>query len=490
MHPPRPATPTRVQPRSPQPPCPVSRATKRPVATALLALLVMALAFAPERTARAADPPAAQERVLENGLKVIVREDRRAPVVASMVWYRAGSIDEVNGLTGLAHVTEHMMFRGSRRLADGEFSRRIAQLGGRDNAFTGRDYTAYHQQVVAKELSAVFELEADRMAGITVSPELFTREMQVVMEERRWRTDDRPRAALAEQLYASAFSIHPYRAPVIGWMTDLENLTPDDVRDFHRRWYAPNNAVLVVVGDVEAAEVFRLAQRHFGALPRRALPRRNPQVEPEQRGARRVVLQAPAQSPFLMLGFHVPVLRDPERDWEPYALEVLEWLLDAGEAARLPRALVRESRVAASVDASYEKMMRGPGLFVLAAAPGEGRSVSDLEVALRAELARIAREGVGADEVARAQTQVIASHLFQQDAMLAQATQIGMAEMAGPGVRAVERLVTRIRAVTPEQVREVTRRYLVEERMTVAVLDPVAPAKRPVAPSRDLRHAD
>jgi len=433
---------------------------------------------------------AVHEYRLDNGLRVLVKEDHRAPVVVSMVWYVAGSMDEFNGTTGVAHVLEHMMFQGTPNVPPGEFSRRIARAGGRDNAFTSRDYTAYFQTLHRDRLALALELEADRMQALTLGKEEFEREMQVVMEERRWRTDDRPRAALAEQLYASAFSIHPYRAPVIGWMTDLENLTPDDVRDFHRRWYAPNNAVLVVVGDVEAAEVFRLAQRHFGALPRRALPRRKPQVEPEQRGARRVVLQAPAQSPFLMLGFHVPVLRDPERDWEPYALEVLEWLLDAGEAARLPRALVRESRVAASVDASYEKMMRGPGLFVLAAAPGEGRSVSDLEVALRAELARIAREGVGADEVARAQTQVIASHLFQQDAMLAQATQIGMAEMAGPGVRAVERLVTRIRAVTAEQVREVTRRYLVEERMTVAVLDPVAPAKRPVAPSRDLRHAD
>ena len=487
MLPLRAGAPTRVHPDLSLPAILAPRPSVCRLRVALAGLLVLLTGAS---AAFAADAPVIQERVLENGLKVIVREDRRAPVVASMVWYRAGSIDEANGLTGLAHVTEHMMFRGSRRLADGEFSRRIAQLGGRDNAFTGRDYTAYHQQLVARELATALDLEADRMAGISVSPELFAREMQVVMEERRWRTDDRPRAALAEQLYASAFTIHPYRTPVIGWMTDLENLTPDDVRDFHRRWYAPNNAVLVVVGDVDAAEVFRLAQRSFGGLARRALPRRNPQAEPEQRGARRVVLQAPAQSPFLMLGFQVPALRDAERDWEPYALEVLEWLLDSGDAARLPRTLVRESRVAASVDAGYEKYMRGPGLFVLTAAPAEGRTVGELEAALRAEIARIAREGVGADELARAQTQVIANHLFQQDSMLAQATQIGMAEMAGPGVRAIERFVPRIRAVSVEQIREVVRRYLAEDRMTVAVLDPVAPPRRPAGPARDLRHAD
>ncbi|MBC7781754.1 MAG: insulinase family protein [Proteobacteria bacterium] len=432
-----------------------------------------------------------QERTLENGMKIVVREDRRAPVVASMIWYRVGSVDEVNGLTGLAHVTEHMMFRGTRRLPDGEFSRRVAQLGGRDNAFTGRDYTAYHQQLSAKDLAAVIELEAERMAGLVIAPDTFAKEMQVVMEERRWRTDDRPRAALFEQLYATAFTAHPYRTPVIGWMNDLENLTADDARDFYRRWYAPNNAVLVVVGDVDAEQVFRLAQRHFGRLPARAMPRRSPQSEPEQKGIRRVTLQAPAQTPFLMLGFHVPALRDGERDWEPYALEVLESILDASEAARLPRALLRESRIAGSVDASYDKMQRGPALFVITAAPSEGRGVGELESAIRAELARVTREGVSAEELVRAQTQLVAQHMFQRDSMFTQATQIGVAEMVGHSARVVDRFVPRIRAITAEQVRDVARRFLVEERMTVAVLEPLnVPTRRPSLPPKELRHVD
>ena len=431
------------------------------------------------------------ERVLDNGLKVVVREDRRAPVVVSMVWYRVGSIDEVNGLTGLAHVTEHMMFRGTRRLPDGEFSRRVAQIGGRDNAFTGRDYTAYHQQLSAKDLGTVLELEAERMANLVMQPEVFAREMQVVMEERRWRTDDRPRAALFEQLYATAFTAHPYRTPVIGWMNDLENLTIDDAREFYRRWYAPNNAVLVVVGDVDPEQVFRLANRHFGRIVARALPRRSPQVEPEQRGTRRVTFQGAAQSPFLMLGFHVPVLRDAERDWEPYALEVLETLLDASEVARLPRALVRDSRVAGSVDASYEKFQRGPGLFVVSAAPSEGRSVAELEAAIRGEIARLVREGIAAEELARAQTQLIAQHLFQQDSMFTQASRIGQAEMVGHSARVFDRFVSRTRAVTAEQVREVARRYLIDDRMTVAVLEPLGVAQRkPSLPPKDARHVD
>jgi zinc protease len=458
-----------------------------PVSTAGVLLLLLGTTM----LAAGSSARGTAERVLDNGMKIVVREDRRAPVVTSMLWYRVGSIDEGKGLTGLSHVIEHMMFRGTRRLSDGEFSRRIAQLGGRDNAFTGRDYTAYHQQLAANQLHAAIELEAERMANLVMQPELFAREMQVVMEERRWRTDDRPRAALAEQLYATAFTVHPYRAPVIGWMSDLESLTIEDAREFHRRWYGPNNAVLVVVGDVDAEQVFRMANRHFGRIPARPLPRRALPAEPEQRAMRRVVLQGAAQSPFLMLGFHVPVLRDADRDWEPYALEVLESVLDASEVARLPRALVREARVAGSATATYEKFQRGPGLFVISAAPGEGRSVAELEAALRAELARLAREGISADELARARNQLVSHHLFQQDSLFTQASRIGVAEMAGHSARVFDRFAERIRAVTAEQVREVARRYLVDERMTVAVLEPLAPGQRkPSLPPRDARHVD
>jgi len=457
------------------------------MSTAVLVLLLLGTAM----LAAGSSPLSTTERVLENGMKIVVREDRRAPVVTSMLWYRVGSIDETKGQTGLSHVIEHMMFRGTRRLADGEFSRRVAQLGGRDNAFTGRDYTAYHQQLAANQLGAVIELEAERMANLVMQPEVFAREMQVVMEERRWRTDDRPRAALAEQLYATAFTVHPYRAPVIGWMSDLERLTIEDAREFHRRWYAPNNAVLVVVGDVDAERVFRMANRHFGRIAARPLPRRSPPAEPEQRGMRRVVFQGAALSPFLMLGFHVPVLRDADRDWEPYALEVLESVFDASEVARLPRVLVRESRVAGSVDASYEKYQRGPGLFVVSAAPGEGRSVAELEAALRAEVGRVARDGISAEELARAQNQLVAQHLFQQDSLFTQASRIGHAEMTGHSARVFDRFAARTRAVTAEQVREVARRYLVEDRMTVAVLEPIATGQRkPSLPPRDARHVD
>jgi len=329
------------------------------------------------------------------------------------------------------------------------------------------------------------------MSGLQVVADVFAREMQVVIEERRWRVDDRPRALLSEQLHATAFVLHAHSTPVIGWLSDLENLTADDVREFHRRWYAPNNAVLVVVGDVDAEQVFRLAGRHFGRLPARTLPRRIPEPEPAQNGTRRVVAQGPAQSALLMLGFQVPALRDAARDWEPYALEVLETVLDAGDAARLPRALMRESRLAGSVDASYDKLQRGPALFVISAAAGEGRPVADLEAAIRAEIARLVRDGISADELSRAQTQLVANHMFQQDSMFHQATRIGIAEMSGHPAAVVDRFPARIRAVTAEQVRDVARRYLTEARMTVAVLEPQPHAtRRPSLPPRDARHLD
>lgn len=433
------------------------------------------------------------ERTLDNGMKVIVREDRRAPVVVSMVWYRVGSVDEVSGTTGLAHVVEHMMFRGTRRRPDGEFSRLVAEIGGRDNAFVSRDFTAFHQQVHRMHLPLLLELEADRMTNLTLSPDAFAKEMQVVMEERRWRTDDRPRALLAERLWATAFSAHPYRHPVIGWMSDLESMTVEDAREFYRRWYAPNNATLVVVGDVDADEVFRLAAQRFGSIPARPLARRRAQTEPPQNGIKRVTLQAPAQLGFGMFGWHAPALRPGSADWEPLALELLEWVLGGNESARLPRALVRDARVASSVDVRYDAAVRGPGFFVIAAAPAEGRSVAEIESVLRATLARLVRDGVDAEELDRARTQIAAQQVFARDSAFFQANQIGRFEKVGLGWRSAEQMLERMRVITAAQVREVAARVLVDDRLTVAVLEPqphALPKKQPAGPPPGLRHVD
>jgi zinc protease len=419
------------------------------------------------------------ERTLANGLRVIVKEDSRAPTVAHLVWYRVGSMDETNGVTGIAHVLEHMMFKGTKTVAPGDFSRRVSAAGGRENAFTGRDYTVYFQQVERSRLELMMQLEADRMANLVVIPDEFAREIKVVQEERRLRTDDRPRSLVYESLMAAAFQVHPYRRPVVGWMTDLESMTADDVRDWYARWYAPENAFLVVVGDVSAERVFKLAETHYGGVPTRPLPPRKPQDEPAQAGARRVVVKAPAELPYLLMAYKAPVLRDVAKDREPYALAVLAAVLDGNDSARLKRRLVREQRIADEAGASYDAYARGPGVLMLEGVPAQGRTVAELEVALRAELAAIANEGVTQPELERAKIQFVAKRVYQRDSIFAQALELGMLESAGLSFRDADRILAQVRAVTADEVRAAARRHLVEDGLTVATLDP-----QPMDPSR------
>ena len=413
-----------------------------------------------------------RETVLENGLKVVVQEDHRSPTVVSQVWYRCGSMDEFNGTTGVAHVLEHMMFKGTEKVPASRFSKIIAAAGGRDNAFTSHDYTTYFQQLEKSRLPLALEMEADRMNNLTFSEKEFAPEIKVIMEERRLRTDDQPRALLSEQLSASAFVANPYHHPIIGWTADLQSMKLADARAWYERWYAPNNATLVVVGDVDADEVFALAKKHFGPLARKPLPERKPQPDPEQTGERRVHIKASAELPVLALGWKAPVLRDPSKDWEPFALEVLSGVLDGHASARLPKSLVRESRVATSVDVGYDSVRRGPGMFVIDGTPSEGRSVAELETALKAQIEKLKTDGVGDDELARVKAQVVASHVYQRDSMFYQAMQIGGLENAGLSWRALDTIVEKIAQVTAEQVRDVARKYLVDDRLTVAILDP------------------
>ena len=423
-----------------------------------------------------------QTRTLPNGLKVIVKEDHRAPVVVSMVWYRAGGMDEISGTTGVAHVLEHMMFKGTQQVPAGEFSKIIAAAGGRDNAFTSKDYTAYFQQLQKSRLPLAFKLEADRMRNLRLTDEEFKKEIKVVMEERRWRTDDQPRALLYERLLATAFLAHPYRAPVIGWMGDLQNMQPADARDWYRKWYAPNNASLVIVGDVRAEDVFALARRHFGPIPPRTLPERRPQQEPAQLGIRRITVRAPAQLPYLMMAYRVPSLQDPARDWEPYALEVLVGILDGSDAARLQRELLRRERLATSVGASYDSISRGPGLLMLDGSPVEGRTVEELEAALRSQIQRIIQEGVDPAELERVKTQLRAAQVFERDSMFYQAMQIGQLVSAGLPPDSQDVMLGKLQAVTAEQVQAVAKKYFRDDQLTVGVLQPL-PLPRPPAPA-------
>ena len=423
------------------------------------------------------------EHTLANGMQVIVMEDHRAPTVASIVWYRSGSMDEISGRTGVAHVLEHMMFKGTARNPADTFSKTIAAAGGRDNAFTNRDYTGYFQQLEKSKLPLALSLEADRMQNLTLSADEFAKEIRVVMEERRMRTDDQPRALLYEQMMAVAYTGSSYKWPIVGWMNDLENMTVDDARDWYHTWYTPNNATLVVVGDVLPDEVFAMAEQHFGPIPARSLPQRKPQLEPPQRGMKRVTVKGPGELPYLLMGWHAPVIRDVENDWEPYALAVLVGVLDGSDAARLDRILVREQRIAINSGASFATVSRGPGMWFLDGTPAPGKTVAELESALRAEIERIARDGVEAEELQRVKSQVIASQVFQRDSIFFQARQIGVLHIAGIPYTSPEVQVRRLREVTSEQVQAVVRRYLVDDNLTVAVLEPQALLKSAPAAS-------
>ncbi len=447
---------------------------------ALLAVLPFAIAAAVAQT---------HEHKLGNGLRVIVKEDHRAPTVVAMVWYKAGSIDEFNGTTGVAHVLEHMMFKGTKAVPSGEYSKLIAAAGGRENAFTSRDMTAYHVQVHKSHLPLAFRLEADRMQNLVLTDEEFAKEIRVVMEERRLRTDDQAQALVYEQFMATALRSHPYRTPVIGWMSDLENMRAEDAREWYRRWYAPNNALVVVVGDVDPQEVFALAERYFGPLKPKALPGRKPQDEPAQRGVRRVTVKAPAELPSLIMGYRAPALRDPEQDWEPYALEMLAGVLDGNEAARLNSSLVRGEKIALSVDAGYESTQRGPGMFVVSGTPAAGRTVAELEQALRREFAKVVNEGVSEGELKRVKAQVVAAQVFQRDSMVFQARQIGALEITGYSHQAIDLMIRKLQEVTAAQVQEVARKYLVDDSLTIGVLDPQQLPGKPDAAAEGLSHA-
>ncbi len=419
------------------------------------------------------------EKTLGNGLKVIVKEDHRAPVLVQQVWYHTGSMDEKTGTTGVAHVLEHMMFKGTRKVPAGQFSKIIAAAGGRENAFTSYDHTAYFQQLHKSKLALAMELESDRMHNLQMAEKEFNKEIKVVMEERRWRTDDDPHSLMYEKLMATAFSEHPYHHPVIGWMIDIQNMTAADALNWYKSWYAPNNATLVIAGDVKASEVFALAQRYYGGIPAVKLPQRKAVGEAAQLGIQRIVVKAPAELPYLIMAYHAPTLRDAEKDWKPYALEMLAGVLDGNSSARLNKALVRDQQVAMDVGTGYDSVARGPGMFVLEGTPREGKSVGDVESAIREQLALLVRDGVNADELQRVKAQVMAGEVYKRDSVFYQAMQIGQMESDGLSYKDIPVMLQKLQAVTAQQVQDVAREIFNDDQLTVATLDPQPLSDKP-----------
>jgi len=415
------------------------------------------------------------ETRFDNGMKVIVREDNRAPVVVSQVWYRIGATYEYDGISGVSHVLEHMMFKGTETLKPGEFSEIIASHGGSENAFTAKDYTAYFQRIARDRLEICLKLEADRMRNVIFLQPEFDKEVEVVKEERKWRVDNKPQSKLYEQFMATAFMTSPQRIPTIGWMDDLDSLEMADAADWYRQWYAPNNATLVVVGDVDSDEVIRLARKYFGEIKPSVIEAPKPRAEIEQEGERRIKLYGQTASPYLIMGYKAPVLHDlKDKLKDAYALDVLNGILDGGNSARIASKMLRGREIAVQAGTSYDPFDRLSGLFMFAGTPNEGVDPATLEQAFKDEIRDLQQTPVAAAELDRVKAQVIAAKVYDRDSMFNMAMQIGMLDSVGHDWRLLDSYVDEIRAITAEDIQRVANTYFDGNQLTVAVLWPEA----------------
>ena len=439
----------------------------------LLRICFLFLLCTPLSWAATSNSADTHEFMLSNGLKLIVREDHRAPTVAHMVWYRAGSMDEVNGRTGVAHVLEHMMFKGTHKVKSGEFSRLVAAVGGRENAFTSRDYTAYFQQVEKSKLDEVIRLEADRMNNLNFDDAEFLKEIQVVMEERRLRTEDNPSSLLNESLMATAYMSSPYRHPIVGWMNDLQNMKAADARDWYRNWYAPNNATVVISGDVDPKQILKAVEKYYGVIARKELPERKPQIEPSQKGMKQVLVKAAADSARLAMAWKVPRLEPGKLDDpEPYALELLTAVLDGYDNARLNRTLVKQEKVVNDVGVGYDMISRGPELFLISVSMAKGKTVAQAQASIRKALDELKQKGILESELKRIKVRILSEQIYKRDSIFGQAMEIGSTEMAGFSWKDIDYMLEKMQTITPEQLQAVAKKYLIDEGLTIAVLDP------------------
>lgn len=440
------------------------------------------LYFSGASLAQLANPVASY--TLPNGLQLFVQEDHRAPVVISQVWYKVGSSYEPLGITGISHALEHMMFKGTALHGPGEFSRIIAENGGQQNAMTGTDFTVYYQELAADKLPISFELEADRMRNLTISPEEFAKEIQVVMEERRMRYEDNPQALTYERFIAAAYLSSPYHHLAIGWMNDIKQLTADDLRAWYQKWYAPNNAFLVVVGDVKAEQVHQLALKYFGALKPSELPKLKTVAEVPSIGVRDVVVKAPAQLPIVMMGYNVPSVPSDRQSNDPYVLAVISAILSSGDNSWFNKNLIRGQQIASAVDSDYDIYSRYSTLFTISGIPAEGRTVAQLKTALIGQLQQLQDTLVDAKELQRVKVGVIADKVYSKDDIDNQAEEIGSLEAVGLPWQMRDEFIKRISAVTPQQVQAVARKYFIANNLTRGELQPLplAPGQKAAPP--------
>jgi zinc protease len=418
------------------------------------------------------------ETVLPNGLKVILLENHKAPLITFQVWYRVGSRNEAWGKTGLSHMLEHMMFKGTKKIGPEEFSRIIQENGGNDNAFTSRDYTAYFENLNADRVQVAIDLESDRMQNLILREEDFRTERMVVMEERRLRTEDSPTAYLQEQMEATAFQVQPYHWPTIGWMEDIAHFTLEDLKSYYRIYYNPINAFLVVVGDFKKEELLPKIEKAFGSYPKGVAPNQDKDKDPPQTGERKIFVKKEAQLPSLVMGYHVPNLREPDS----YVLEVIATILSSGKSSRLYQSLVREKRLVLSADVDHSLLSWDPSLFYISADLLPGKEITEVEKALDQEVERLKKEMVGEQELEKVKNQLEASFVFGQDSLFFQAMLLAQHEIA-LSWKAIDDYLPNIRKVTPEEIQRVAKRYFIPDNRTVGILIPLPPKEGKPAPS-------
>lgn len=432
----------------------------------LLAMTVLAVLFLPALAL--AQTFGAQTAKLDNGMEVIVIPNHRAPVVTHMVWYKVGAADELPGLSGMAHYFEHLMFKGTKTIAPGDFSKTVRGLGGNDNAFTGQDYTAYFQSIAKEHLPKLMEMESDRMVNLAPPPEHFKSEKDVVLEERRQRTENDPRALFTEQMRSALFVNHPYGIPVIGWMSEIKTYEWDDVKKFYEAWYAPNNAYLIVSGDITMDEVLPLAEKYYGALEPKTLPARTrPEIAPANGDIHmslnhKLIRQPSFQRLYVMPSFHM-------NNQDALALQVLEEAISGGATTRLYQSLVVEQKKATGVNMSYSGDAIDYGALWISATPMPGVSLEELEELINDEIAKVLNEGLNETEIKDAIQRLQDAAIYARDSVSGPAMIFGHALTTGSSAQDVENWSNDIAAITLEDVNQAARTYL----------DPKTPWLRP-----------
>ncbi len=409
-----------------------------------------------------------KEYKLDNGLKVLVIEDHKAPLATFQIWYRVGSRDEPAGKSGISHLLEHMMFKGTPKYGSKTFSKMVKRKGGVDNAFTTKDYTMYYQTLASDRIDISIELEADRMQNLILDPKEFIAERDVVMEERRMRYEDDPQNSLYEEVLAAAFKSHSYHWPVIGWMSDISSIERSGLLSHYRAYYSPDNAVIAVSGDIKADEIIKKIKASFGSIPPASSRTVVTSKETEQKGERRISLKREAELPYIITVYHTPSFPHPDS----YALEVLGMILSGGKSSRLYRSIVYEKKLAIGASADYSGLHKDPHLFLFDATAAPGKDIKDVENALYAEIEQIKKELPSEREVQKAKNQIEASFVMGQDSIYFQAEITGMFEMLGSW-KLKEQYLENIRKTTPEDVSRVAKKYLTEDNRTVGILIPI-----------------